>query len=315
MVNKEDLNIIEKLYDFRVYDIDRLNSSSLNNVFYVYTSIGEFVVKIYSSHVNKSWISFQENHINYLIKNKLINKNLFIKNIYGHYFSSTNNYYVCLSNYMNYNFFQLNNQSNIRRAANFLAVLHGLESPHNFRHYRLPKLNHYFVDENELRRDQKISHQDIEKLKSNYYNFKNSLKIIEENIDLLPKCIIHGDIHSRNILFNNSQIIVIDWDDSCIGPRILDLLKAVYSLCKIKNGSFIFLRKNIKEFLIEYQSYVNLTELELQLIKEFLMIIFTTNLTHYKSLTNISQKSWYLDWTFQACAQIEGFASLFKSCH
>ncbi len=304
--------LIEKLYGFKVYNLNRLNSSSQNNIFLVFTSRGYVIVKIYSNQVSKSWIHYQEKHIRFLIKKKVINKNLFIKNKYGYYFSNINNKYINVTNYIKSKFFQLNNQENIRVVARYLASLHQLECPYNFVQYKLPKLSDYFVDENELREVYSISKRDINNLRKNYYNFKDSMNRIEKHIDLLPKCIIHGDMHTKNILFSSSQVIVIDWDDSYIGPRVLDLLKTMYSLCKNENGSFSFSSKNLRVFLKEYQSYIKLTEIECQFISDFLTIIFTTNLTHYKSFIDKSQRLWYLDWTFKACAKIEGFEAIFK---
>ncbi|MCY7079220.1 phosphotransferase [Streptococcus oralis] len=312
MVEKEDLVLIEKLYGFQIYKLNKLNSSSQNNVFLIFTSIGYVIVKIYSKYVKQSWIHYQEKHIKFLIRQKVISKNLFIKNQYGYYFSNINNKYINVTNYIKSKFFQLNNQDNIRAVARYLARLHKIECPNHFVQYKLPKLSDYSVNENELSRVCGINKRDIDRLIKNYHKLEFAIKRVAKHIDLLPKCVIHGDMHSRNILLNNSQIIVIDWDDSYIGPRVLDLLKAMYSLCKNENGSFSFSSKNVGEFLREYKSYIKLKEIEHQFISDFLTIIFTTNLTHYKLFTDCSQRAWYLDWTFKACEQIEEFEVIFK---
>ena len=54
----------------------------------------------------------------------------------------------------------------------------------------------------------------------------------------LPKSMIHGDAHSENVLFRGGQLIAfVDWEDSTIGPSLLDFAISVTDLCFPK-GTF-----------------------------------------------------------------------------
>ena len=57
--------------------------------------------------------------------------------------------------------------------------------------------------------------------------FYSEIKSLTVYLDSLNKSFTHRDYHSRNIILSNKELILIDFQDSCKGPRAYDLI----SLC------------------------------------------------------------------------------------
>lgn len=55
---------------------------------------------------------------------------------------------------------------------------------------------------------------------------------VHDVLPVLPRSMIHGDAHSGNILFKGGQLIAfVDWEDTTIGPALLDFMIAVTGNC------------------------------------------------------------------------------------
>jgi aminoglycoside phosphotransferase len=78
---------------------------------------------------------------------------------------------------------------------------------------------------------------------------KESIRLVERyNMALLPteKCILHGDYHPGNILFNNSKIVgMIDTENICYGSPLEDLGFTI----------MMFMRNFQKEFEFDVRRY------------------------------------------------------------
>lgn len=132
--------------------------------------------------------------------------------------------------------------------------------------------------------EDKIENKDYDeycfmKIKEDYKKTKHVLpkdikvqveEIIEdfEKIELekLPKCFIHGDLISSNIMKDkNKDLWLIDFYQSGIGVRILDIVKILNSV--IYNYNYEQGTKELEQYFIEeYNKRMILTEYELEIL-------------------------------------------------
>lgn len=93
--------------------------------------------------------------------------------------------------------------------------------------------------------------ENFEKL-SEYYVVSKESSFLKEKIQLInyiiedvknipfdkmPKCIVHSDIKKENVLVNNNNIYLIDFGNSYIGNRLIDLIRIIMWFF-LKNKNF-----------------------------------------------------------------------------
>lgn len=77
--------------------------------------------------------------------------------------------------------------------------------------------------------DYGICHGDAAKLnKTERKVFDEEIKMLANEIADLPQTLIHRDMQSKNIMIQNDQAWIIDFQDICIGPLTYDLASLVY---------------------------------------------------------------------------------------
>ena len=85
--------------------------------------------------------------------------------------------------------------------------------------------------------------------------YSNMLDIMTRYNEVIKKhqqkTILHGDVHHNNLLVNkkNNKLVLIDFDDFCVGPAIIDLAIMVQMLCLELN---IFNIKMAKKIVYQY---------------------------------------------------------------
>jgi len=84
--------------------------------------------------------------------------------------------------------------------------------------------------------------------------------------DSLPEGILHSDIHDENVLFAPAHQIsgVIDWEDICVGPLVMDLAMAAANWCFTLEGEWDV--GLYQQFLAAYQHHRRLSEREKELL-------------------------------------------------
>jgi Ser/Thr protein kinase RdoA (MazF antagonist) len=58
-----------------------------------------------------------------------------------------------------------------------------------------------------------------------------------------PTCIIHGNASPRNILINNNQVALIDWDESHVDVPEIDLGSLPYNASNLEEGAYYIARQ------------------------------------------------------------------------
>ena len=54
-------------------------------------------------------------------------------------------------------------------------------------------------------------------------SWQHSCALLVESADLQPKCCVHRDYHCRNLLYNNGQLGIVDFQDALRGPILYDI--------------------------------------------------------------------------------------------
>lgn len=158
----------------------------------------------------------------------------------------------------------------VERLARLLKKLHKipiseLEYNNNYNYESLEMLIKYY--------------DDIEK--SKYMLNKNDLinSIISElkefQIDELPKSIIHSDIKKENMLVDDNQVYLIDFGNSYIGSKLIDLIRVIMWFF-LKNDNYDL--KLIEHFLNNYFKDNKISEFELKSVKPLLRFCLCYNL-------------------------------------
>ena len=103
----------------------------------------------------------------------------------------------------------------------------------------------------------------INKSSPEYKVAKSTFSLLRNNNfnpQILPKGLIHADLHTENLLVNNGKIVaILDFEDSHIGPFIYDLGICILDTCWKGRG---LSEDRIKTFIKGYESIRRLTEKE-----------------------------------------------------
>jgi|GEM_PF-2603292 len=151
--------------------------------------------------------------------------------------------------------------------------------------------------------DKYFGSSECKEILQHYENTINQLNKSKYKCHKFFSTIIHGDYHGGNLLFNNCNLnAIIDWDNSNLGPRIYDLSKSMYLLCRYQHGVFKINYDLIELFIKEYSSKTTqVSEEELAVISLLLALNYIPKPEYIYSFgDNIEKLCWYLDWTYQA---------------
>lgn len=304
------------VYNKKVIDFEELKSGSSNKSWIVKTSDGRFVLKQYSSNLTQDFIKYQE-EINSYLNLKFESYVSLEKNIYEKYFTIYSNSYWTLKEYIDGRCYEFGNTEDIIVSSTKLSELHTILVPD-----KVP-LNEDCTLCN-LWTSQHIKNFDeISNIVNEHYNSYDAKKMINifnstyiqikkskicEKIRELPLAISHGDYHGNNIILNNDNIKIIDWDMSCLQPRVIDISIALYMLSRKEHGKFEIINDQIKQFLRVYNLKSTITQNELNLVKLILKLFFLPRIENIKSFNeDISKIKWYLEWSLDAINGLNKF--------
>ena len=110
----------------------------------------------------------------------------------------------------------------------------------------------------------------------------------------LPKQLIHRDVHSQNVLFDNGKLSGwLDFDISCRNVRIFDMAYLLAGLLVGKTNSPVKIKiwnKLYHELLLGYESVNSLSDTEKEALPYMMMAIELLFVTFWNNYGNIEQR-------------------------
>lgn len=124
-----------------------------------------------------------------------------------------------------------------------------------------------------------------------------------EIYEQLPVSLTHGDFHANNLLYNETNLImVLDFDTVDFRPRVYDVAVATYLLTRIKRGSFELDMKRTVKFIKNYSLQCKLSEQEIRSMTPLIQLLYLPTARYLNMLRKESPHllDWYLDWSLDA---------------
>lgn len=142
-------------------------------------------------------------------------------------------YLYCLFNYINHDQIVIMNDNHIQDIVFLVRRIHDV-GVNFYQHY----------EERELLDTQQINNNLFECYskktitQDEFNKMKDIVMAYNKTIAKYPiKTVLHCDVHRGNLLLNkdNNQVMLLDFDDFCVGPAILDLAIMMQMFCLEKN--------------------------------------------------------------------------------
>lgn len=240
-----------------------------NQVYILKTSKGQFILKIIERN-NPYRVRYEVDLLNHL---KGLPTPRPIKTTKGEYlanFATSNKAFIY--HYLSGNQRTLFNKTMLRQVGRFLAKFH-LQTK-NFKS-KIIRIEFYNITPRLLKRMIKVSGRlkDDQVTEQLPYIKKNLLRYSLPKS--LPQGAMHIDLKPENVLFKKGRITgVVDFDNSYIGPLVLDLANTMMWFCS-KKGKF-----NISQALAIYRSYQQTRKLTKQEKRHFFEALHYAFLNH-----------------------------------
>lgn len=252
-------------YQFGQYNRYELIFVGIDDLsYYLYTSNGRYLVKIMNKEKTKEDIS------EFVQKNMIINKNyvhapkIILHNEEAIFTYNINDLQInlivmeCIDGMDLYSINKVITKEDIDKLVDMVVTFHKIEEKieiNDYDEYCFMKIKYdYEKTEKYLPKDIKTQIEEV---------IKEFEKI---ELGKLPKCFIHGDLISTNIMKDkNNQLWLIDFYESGVGIRILDIVKILNSV--IYNYQYEDETNKLEEhFLHRYEEEMPLTEYELKVL-------------------------------------------------
>lgn len=253
-------NNIKKLAN--IYDLGEIKEiiklkSSQNEVYKIITNKNTYVIKEYTKDAIKNYYYLNKRKkqikISKIFKNNNINTVIPISHNKKDFIYFKKHYYLI------YNFYNEKNKSyeeidieEIKILANTQAKIHKLNIQEN-----LPCIyKNINIDLNKIiNKSKKINKELYQKLKTNelklnkiIHNCNQSIKNIKKNL-----CISHNDYKLLNILWNQKEIILIDFDATGMSNPTASLCESAFSFSYNKKEiNYDFYKNYLKSYIQQY---------------------------------------------------------------
>lgn len=104
-----------------------------------------------------------------------------------------------------------------------------------------------------------------------------------ERLDTLPRSLLHGDFHGRNLAYGGNKLVgVFDYDDVELGPPVHDLAFSLYRFGRESRFSLSIRPKVFHAFLAAYEELRPLSEQERQALPVMLAMTYPPNPRYYR---------------------------------
>jgi homoserine kinase type II len=246
-LSKKDIDNILTKYTIGTYVSHKHIPWALgNSVYYLNTSNGKFILKIHQD-IKLSRLKFVLNTMEFA-RSKGIPVPEIIQTKTGRLISKHNKEMVTIQKYIEGKEIKISKISTIKNTARTIGLLDKalLKIPLKKKSGR--KLSRKLV---------------YDSIKVKGFNFIEQEKQLRKNLRKintrkLTRGVIHSDIGSANLLYNNKRVTaILDWDDTNESYLVYELAVILSYGFTTKNR---ILKNNIKQFLKEYQKYIKLNE-------------------------------------------------------
>jgi Ser/Thr protein kinase RdoA (MazF antagonist) len=93
----------------------------------------------------------------------------------------------------------------------------------------------------------------------------------------MPRQLLHGDMHSGNIVVDDEEIHLIDFDKMMVGPRVFDIAKLIATSCFMARSEARFARQAVQQLLAGYCTVDRLSDIEIASLIPLCMIVNAEN--------------------------------------
>ena len=243
--------IFKKIKLEEIKNIEKLDSSQ-NNVYKITTKNNSYILKKYSNFAIKNKKELNKRKLQIEISKELnelgIKTILPIKFNNDYFIYYKNNYYLI---YEFYNYKVIKSKEltlkHIKILANTQAKIHKLNLKKAIPcHYKKININ-LDKTKKQYKKDlsiQKILYDNLIDLKGLIKNCNKNLKKVNNNL-----CISHNDYKLKNILWDDDNIYLIDFDACGLSNPTVSLVESAFSLSKINNEiNLDFYKEYLKEY-------------------------------------------------------------------
>ena len=250
-----------------VINISKISGGLMHKMFKVDTTKGIYCIKV----LNPEVMSRKEAYSNFVISESV--SNLAKKNeipvsnaleIKGNYLTKLDDMYYIVFDYVNGKTLKDDEIiiNHCKKIGNILAHVHlldykeiGLE-PNIQEYKKLYDWESYINNHN----FNKMSYKDL--YLNNYKKYNSLLKRVIErfNESNINQAICHNDMDPKNVMWNNDNPIIIDWECACISNPERELLEV--ALCWSGFLSNNFSEEKFTEIFKEYSKYRSINEID-----------------------------------------------------
>lgn len=247
--------LFKKLKLEKIEKIENIDSSQ-NNVYKITTATKIYILKKYSKFAikNKKELNIRNTQINISAEfNRLGIKTILPLKFEKEYFIYYKKNYYLIYNFYDYKVILANELTlqNIKILADTQAEIHKLNLKNNIRcHYKPININlsKYIKKYSNFSNIQKILNNNLIELKELIKNCNNNLNIMKENL-----CVSHNDYKLKNILWNQEEIYLIDFDACGLSNPTVSLIESAFSLSLIDNKiNLEYYKEYLKEYIKTY---------------------------------------------------------------
>lgn len=287
------LSLIEEIVSKKILEYVKLDSASLNENWILKFENGDKLFLKKNNNKSIEEVSKKDIIIDHINKQSEVKMK---KNMYIYY----DNIIWSISTYIKGRHYLLNSENDLKEAVKNLNFIHNLYFDYKICNGIKSCNNMYDIEDiNEL--EELISLKEYKKINKYTKELQDINKVLLE----LPKVIIHGDYHGKNLIYNlqsNKLIATLDCDNIEFSSRILDIAYAALLLCRKESGSFNINKKLFYEFHKIYFANEKLLIEEFEIYRYLLYMRLIPKKKYIQSLKkyNYNYLYNYIEWSILA---------------
>ncbi|MBI3033187.1 phosphotransferase [Candidatus Woesearchaeota archaeon] len=291
LVNTWSSNIVDDYNIGKILSTLNIGNGLHSDVFRIETTFGIFTVKIYK-HKQEDELQYEITLLKLLENNASAPR--IIQNNNNAFISKTNNKCCIIYHFIDGKQPDQITNKQIIETAGFLGKFHKLIENENIIGKRndlsLKGLNIILQENKQLILDKALKGKQYLPKIEKYFNQWHFP-------DTLPHGPIHADIKPDNTLFDENDTLngVIDFDNSFVGPLLLDICKTIMWWCAFEDNKIN--KEKLSLWLHEYQKQRTITSEEKKYFYDMLQFAFISHAAWdlYLNADNKKTPDWYIE--------------------